>query len=250
MIWGYHHFRKPPFGQDGRMSPDVSTEVFFCRAWSQPKGGFRIFHVMKKIGICIGFAILEHCKHQLLRCWPSGHPCFVHGFLRPTTLACLMWKIRINRQILGGFHTIFRHTSHIHNISETRQDGNSPPHQKKWLLLDKTHKNKKQKLVGGSATPLKNPPTPLWRWRRAYWGANSYTKCLITFVNIAVAISALAGGGGQTRFRTETSYWWCLRVFSTIFGCLSLRGYWNGILGHFGRLPAREKRTEMKKHCK
>ena len=95
-----------------------------------------------------------------------------------------------------------------------------------------------------------NPPTPLWRWRRAYWGANSYTKCLITFVHIAVAISALAGGGGQTGFRTETSYWWCLRAFSTIFGCLSLRGYWNGILGHFGRLPAREKRTEMKKHCK
>ena len=24
---------------------------------------------------------------------------------------------------------------------------------------------------------LENPPTPLWRWRRAYWGANSYTKC-------------------------------------------------------------------------
>ena len=94
-----------------------------------------------------------------------------------------------------------------------------------------------------------NPPTPLWRWRRAYWGANSYTKCSIIFVNIAVAISALAGGG-QKRFRTKTSYWWCLRVFSTIFGCLSLRGHGNGILGHFGRLPAREKRTEMKKHCK
>ena len=41
-----------------------------------------------------------------------------------------------------------------------------------------------------------NPPTPLWRWRRAYWGAHSNTKCSMTFVNIAVAISALAGGGG------------------------------------------------------
>ena len=40
---------------------------------------------------------------------------------------------------------------------------------------------------------------------RAYWGANSHTKCSITFVNIAVAISALAGGGGQKRFRTETT---------------------------------------------
>ena len=33
-----------------------------------------------------------------------------------------------------------------------------------------------------------------------YWGANSYTKCLITFVNIAVAISALAGGGPKNDF--------------------------------------------------
>ena len=40
-----------------------------------------------------------------------------------------------------------------------------------------------------------NPPTPLWRWRRAYWGANSHTKCSMTFVHIAVAISALAGEG-------------------------------------------------------
>ena len=33
-------------------------------------------------------------------------------------------------------------------------------------------------------------------------GGNSNTKCSLTFVNIAVAISALAGGG-QKRFRTE-----------------------------------------------
>ena len=95
----------------------------------------------------------------------------------------------------------------------------------------------------------KNPPTPLWRWRRAYGGEFSHTKCSITFVNIAVAISALAGGGGegQKRFGTER---WCLRDSSTLFGCLSLRGYWNGILGHFGKLPAMEKRTKMKKHRK
>ena len=42
------------------------------------------------------------------------------------------------------------------------------------------------------------PPTPLWRCRRAYRGANSYTKCSITFVIIAVAISALAEGGTKT----------------------------------------------------
>ena len=65
-------------------------------------------------------------------------------------------------------------------------------------------------------------------------GGNSYTKCLITFVNIAVAISALAGGGQkrfrtetrpQKRFRTETRIRWCFRHFSRIFGCLSARGY-------------------------
>ena len=55
-------------------------------------------------------------------------------------------------------------------------------------------------------------------------GGNSYTKCSITFVNIAVAISALAGGG-QKRFRTETRIRWCFRHFSRIFGCLRGRGY-------------------------
>ena len=103
----------------------------------------------------------------------------------------------------------------------------------------------------------RNPPTPLWRWRRAYWGAHSNTKSSMTFVNIAVAISALAGGGGQKRFRTETrpqkrfrtetSLWWCFRLFSRIFGCLSARGSWNGFLGHFGSFPALEKRPKMQK---
>ena len=68
----------------------------------------------------------------------------------------------------------------------------------------------------------------------------------MTFVNIAVAISALAGGA-QKRFRTETRIRWCFRHFSRIFGCLSARGYWNGILGHFGSFPAMEKRPKMKK---
>ena len=78
-------------------------------------------------------------------------------------------------------------------------------------------------------------------------GQNSNTKCSMTFVNIAVAISALAGGGGQKRFRTETRIRWCFRHFSRIFGCLSARGYWNGILGHFGSFPAMEKWPKMKK---
>ena len=44
----------------------------------------------------------------------------------------------------------------------------------------------------------------------------------MTFVNIAVAISALAGGGAKTVSETR-------RHFSMIFGCLSARGYWNGL---------------------
>ena len=77
-------------------------------------------------------------------------------------------------------------------------------------------------------------------------GQSSNSKCSMTFVNIAVAISALAGGA-QKRFRTETRIRWCFRHFSRIFGCLSARGYWNGILGHFGSFPAMEKRPKMKK---
>ena len=95
----------------------------------------------------------------------------------------------------------------------------------------------------------KNPPTPHRFGGEGVLigGQNSNTKCSMTFVNIAVAISALAGGG-QKRFRTETRIRWCFRHFSRIFGCLSARGYWNGILGHFGSFPAMEKRPKMKKN--
>ena len=54
---------------------------------------------------------------------------------------------------------------------------------------------------------------------------NSRTKCSITFVNIAVAISALAGGRGaktvshrDRNFCTESRSRWCLRDFPTFFG--------------------------------
>ena len=43
-------------------------------------------------------------------------------------------------------------------------------------------------------------------------GGNSYTKCSITFVNIAVAISALAGGPKTVSHRDQN-----LVVFSTFF---------------------------------
>ena len=72
-------------------------------------------------------------------------------------------------------------------------------------------------------------------------GGNIYTKCSITLVNIAVAISALAGGerGPKTisprdrNFCTKSRSWWCFRFSSTIFGRLSFRGYGNEILGRF-----------------
>ena len=71
-------------------------------------------------------------------------------------------------------------------------------------------------------------------------GGNSNTKCSITFVKIALATSALAGGGGPKTisyrdrdFYTESRGWWYFWDFSTIFGSLSSRGYGHGILGPF-----------------
>ena len=91
-----------------------------------------------------------------------------------------------------------------------------------------------------------NPPTPLWRWRRAYWGANSYTKCSMTFVNIAVAISALAGGGGQKRFRTETAIFQpspnpagvfvLFRRFLDVWASERMEMEFWVIFGHFGKI--------------
>ena len=55
-------------------------------------------------------------------------------------------------------------------------------------------------------------------------GGYSYTKSSITFVNIAVAISALAGEGAKNgfaprpQFSTKSKSWWCCRLFSTVFG--------------------------------
>ena len=66
----------------------------------------------------------------------------------------------------------------------------------KWQLMSLQYVS--TQIRKHTITSYLNPPTPLWRWRRAYWGAHSNTKCSMTFVNIAVAISALAGGGAKT----------------------------------------------------
>ena len=67
-------------------------------------------------------------------------------------------------------------------------------------------------------------------------GGNSNTKCSMTFVNIAVAISALAGGGGakngfaprpdpKNGFAPRPEYGGVFDIFRGFFGCLSARGY-------------------------
>ena len=49
-------------------------------------------------------------------------------------------------------------------------------------------------------------------------GGNSYTKCSITFVNIAVAISALAGGGGKNGFAPRPELGGVFDIFRGFLG--------------------------------
>ena len=76
-------------------------------------------------------------------------------------------------------------------------------------------------------------------------------KCSTTFVNIAVAISALARGGGPLKkLRTEPGIKWSLRDFSAIFGWRTLRGHGTGTWARFGKVPSPKKTTNMKKLSK
>ena len=78
-------------------------------------------------------------------------------------------------------------------------------------------------------------------------GGISYIKCSMTFVNIAVAISALAGGGSLFKI----SHWvQILVVFSWFFDdfwASELRSVLKWNLAHLGRLPAKEKRAKSHK---
>ena len=49
-------------------------------------------------------------------------------------------------------------------------------------------------------------------------GGNSYTKCSITFVNIAVAISALAGGGAKNGFAPRPEFGGVFDIFRGFLG--------------------------------
>ena len=82
----------------------------------------------------------------------------------------------------------------------------------------------------------------------------------MTFVNIAVAISALAGGRGPFKISHRVQILLVFSYFFDDFLMSELQNAWkrnfgsfwqnfNGILGHFGRLPAMEKRAKVKKHC-
>ena len=71
----------------------------------------------------------------------------------------------------------------------------------------------------------------------------------VTFVYIAVAISALAGGGGgpskiSHRNRSPAGVF---VIFRTFFGVWIWRGYWDGILGRFGGILGLEKRRNRNK---
>ena len=49
-------------------------------------------------------------------------------------------------------------------------------------------------------------------------GGNSNTKCSMTFVNIAVAISALAGGGPKNGFAPRPEYGGVFDIFRGFLG--------------------------------
>ena len=54
-------------------------------------------------------------------------------------------------------------------------------------------------------------------------GGNSYTKCSITFVNIAVAISALAGGG-KNGFAPRPEFGGVFDIFRGFLGVWAQEG--------------------------
>ena len=80
-------------------------------------------------------------------------------------------------------------------------------------------------------------------------GQNSNTKCSMTFVNIAVAISALAGGGPKNGFAPRPEYGGVFDIFRGFLGVWAQEGiemeFWV-ILVAFRQWKNGQKR---KKHC-
>ena len=81
------------------------------------------------------------------------------------------------------------------------------------------------------------------------FGGNSYTKCSITFVNIAVAISALAGGGAKNGFAPRPEFGGVCDIFRGFLGVWAQEGiemeFWV-ILVAFRQWKNGQK---WKKHC-
>ena len=76
-------------------------------------------------------------------------------------------------------------------------------------------------------------------------GQNSNTKCSMTFVNIAVAISALAGGAKQ--FAPRPEYGGVFDIFRGFLGVWAQEGIENGILVILVAFRQWKKRPKMKK---
>ena len=94
----------------------------------------------------------------------------------------------------------------------------------------------------------RNPPTPLWRWRRAYWGAIGYTKCSSHICLYSSLYISFSWGGGHLKIshrnRSPAGVFVIVRTF---FGVWIWRGYWDGILGRFGGILGLKKRRNRNK---
>ena len=80
-----------------------------------------------------------------------------------------------------------------------------------FLVLFACHTAKDENHLRESIVTVQKSAHTALAVKACLLGGNSNTKCSMTFVNIAVAISALAGGGGakndfapRPKFRTET----------------------------------------------
>ena len=69
----------------------------------------------------------------------------------------------------------------------------------------------------GWSKPYKSAHTAL-AVKACLLGGNSNTKCSMTFVNIAVAIAALAGGGAKNGFAPRPEYGGVFDIFRGFLG--------------------------------
>ena len=147
--------------------------------------------------------------------WNAGHRFFSHflecWFLGGMGFAKMQSAHHKQSQSLRGSPESFMRRM-VENVRLVKRDANLVRSMSKQSLPLQGLPGKWMSDGSGWAvegSTLKNPPTPLWRWRRAYWGANSYTKCLITFVNTAefwvILVGFRQGKNGQKWKNTVNS---------------------------------------------